>query len=29
LDIFEDGKPQTIKYFQAESDLPLTLGMLN
>jgi VWFA-related protein len=28
LDIFEDGKPQTIKYFKAESDLPLTLGML-
>ncbi len=28
FDIFEDGKPQTIKYFKAESDLPLTLGML-
>ena len=28
LDIFEDGKLQTIKYFKAESDLPLTLGML-
>src|SRR5438477_5011254 len=26
--IFEDGKPQTIKYFTAESNLPLTLGML-
>ena len=26
--IFEDGKPQTIKYFTAESDLPLTLGIL-
>jgi VWFA-related protein len=26
--ISEDGKPQTIKYFTAESDLPLTLGML-
>jgi VWFA-related protein len=26
--IAEDGKPQTIKYFKAESDLPLTLGML-
>lgn len=26
--IFEDGKPQTIKYFAAESNLPLTLGML-
>ncbi len=28
FDIFEDGKPQTIKYFKAESDLPLTLGVL-
>src|SRR6476646_8906716 len=26
--ILEDGKPQTIKYFTAESDLPLTLGIL-
>jgi VWFA-related protein len=26
--ISEDGKPQTIKYFTAESDLPLTLGIL-
>jgi VWFA-related protein len=26
--IFEDGKPQTIKYFTAESNLPLTLGIL-
>jgi VWFA-related protein len=26
--IFEDGKPQTIRYFAAESDLPLTLGIL-
>ncbi|HTW59335.1 MAG TPA: VWA domain-containing protein [Terriglobales bacterium] len=26
--IFEDGKPQTIKYFAAESNLPLTLGMM-
>jgi VWFA-related protein len=26
--LFEDGKPQVIKYFKAESDLPLTLGML-
>jgi VWFA-related protein len=24
----EDGHPQVIKYFKAESDLPLTLGML-
>ncbi len=28
FDMFEDGKPQTIKYFKAESDLPLTLGIL-
>ena len=28
FDIYEDGKPQTIKYFKAESDLPLTLGIL-
>ncbi|MGH9670612.1 MAG: VWA domain-containing protein [Terriglobales bacterium] len=26
--IFEDGGPQTIKYFSAESNQPLTLGML-
>jgi VWFA-related protein len=26
--VFEDGKQQTIKYFAAESNLPLTLGML-
>ncbi len=26
--ILEDGKPQTIKYFTAESNLPLTLGIL-
>src|SRR6202008_2810876 len=26
--IFEDGTPQTIKYFTAESNLPLTLGIL-
>ena len=26
--VFEDGKPQTIKYFAANSDLPLTLGIL-
>jgi VWFA-related protein len=26
--VLEDGKPQTIKYFKAESDLPLTLGIL-
>jgi len=28
FDIFEDGSSQTIKYFKAESDLPLTLGIL-
>jgi VWFA-related protein len=26
--IFEDGKPQTVKYFAGESNLPLTLGIL-
>jgi VWFA-related protein len=26
--ILEDGKPQTVKYFAAESDQPLTLGIL-
>ncbi|HKN17432.1 MAG TPA: hypothetical protein VJX47_10835, partial [Candidatus Sulfotelmatobacter sp.] len=26
FEVFEDGKPQTIKYFTAESNLPLTLG---
>ena len=26
--VFEDGKPQTIKYFTAETDQPLTLGIL-
>jgi VWFA-related protein len=26
--VFEDGTPQTIKYFSAESNLPLTLGIL-
>ncbi len=28
FEILEDKKPQTIKYFSAESDLPLTLGIL-
>jgi VWFA-related protein len=28
FEILEDGKPQTIKYFKAESDLPLTLGIM-
>jgi VWFA-related protein len=26
--VLEDGRPQTIKYFAAESDQPLTLGIL-
>src|SRR5260370_27108147 len=26
--LFEGGQPQTIRYFKAESDLPLTLGIL-
>src|SRR3984957_270234 len=26
--VFEDGAPQTIKYFAADSNLPLTLGIL-
>jgi len=28
FEILEDGKPQAIKYFTAESNLPLTLGIL-
>ena len=28
FEILEDGKPQTIKYFAAETEQPLTLGML-
>ena len=28
FEVFEDGKPQTIKYFTAESNLPLTLGIM-
>ncbi len=28
FDIAEDGKPQTVKYFTAESNLPLTIGMM-
>jgi VWFA-related protein len=28
FEVYEDGKPQTIKYFSANSDLPLTLGIL-
>src|SRR5271154_3715208 len=26
--ILEDGRPQTIKYFARQSDLPLTLGLM-
>src|SRR3954468_3619536 len=26
--VLEDGKPQTVKYFSAESNQPLTLGIL-
>src|ERR1700758_2031750 len=28
FELLEDGKPQTVKYFTAESNLPLTLGIL-
>ena len=28
FDLAEDGKPQTIKYFSKETDIPLTIGML-
>ncbi len=28
FEVFEDGKPQTIKYFSADSNQPLTLGMM-
>src|SRR6476469_7382359 len=28
FEIAEDAKPQTIKYFTAESNLPLTIGMM-
>jgi VWFA-related protein len=28
FDLLEDGKLQTIKYFKAETDLPLTLGIM-
>ena len=28
FEVTEDGKPQTIKYFTAESNLPLTLGIM-
>jgi len=26
--LFEDGRPQTIRYFSRESDLPLTVGLM-
>jgi len=28
FEVFEDGKPQTIKYFKADATQPLTLGLL-
>src|SRR5580704_116365 len=28
FDLAEDGRPQTIRYFARETDLPLTLGLL-
>src|SRR5713226_249152 len=28
FEIYEDGKTQTVKYFTAESNLPLTLGIM-
>src|SRR5580658_3337289 len=28
FDLAEDGRPQTIRYFSRETDLPLTLGLL-
>lgn len=28
FEVLENGKPQTIKYFSAETDLPLTLGLM-
>lgn len=28
FEVFEDGKPQTVKFFSAETNLPLTLGIL-
>jgi VWFA-related protein len=28
FDVLEDGKPQTIKYFSTENDVPITLGLL-
>src|ERR1700691_3135710 len=28
FDLAEDAKPQTIKYFSKETDIPLTMGLL-
>jgi VWFA-related protein len=28
FDLLEEGKPQTIKYFSAENEVPITLGLL-
>jgi VWFA-related protein len=28
FDLFDEGKPQTIKYFSAQNDVPITLGLL-
>lgn len=28
FDLAEDGRPQTIKYFSRETDLPLSLGLM-
>jgi VWFA-related protein len=28
FDVYEDGKPQTVKYFSADANQPLTLGLL-
>src|SRR5438309_213822 len=28
FEVYEEGKPQTIKYFRLAADQPLTLGML-
>lgn len=28
FELFEEGKPQTIKYFSTQNDVPITLGLL-
>jgi VWFA-related protein len=28
FELYEDGKPETVKYFSKETDLPLTLGIM-